>query len=304
MSEIQPQHRLGILTSGGDAPGMNAALRAAVRTALEEGMEAVAIREGYRGLVEGGDSFQPMDWDAAGGIMHKGGTVIGTARCDEFREREGRLRAAQNLVEHGIDRLIVMGGDGSLTAADLFHREWPGLISELAEHGRISREAAHRHAHLSLAGIGASIDNDMAGTDMSIGADTALHRIAEAVDGIGATAASHQRTFVVEVMGRHCGYLALMSGLATGADAVLIPEAPPAGDSWAEILPRRLRAGREVGRRDSIVIVAEGAIDSNGQPVTAEKVRQVLEQRMEEEVRVTILGHVQRGGSPLSLIHI
>jgi 6-phosphofructokinase 1 len=239
-----------------------------------------------------------MDWDAAGGIMHLGGTVIGTARCDEFREREGRLRAVQNLVEHGIDRLIVMGGDGSLTAADLLHREWPGLVEELEEQGRIPQDAAERHAHLSLAGIGASIDNDMAGTDMSIGADTALHRIAEAVDGIGATAASHQRTFVVEVMGRHCGYLALMSALATGADAVLIPETPPAGGSWTEIFPRRLRAGREVGRRDSIVIVAEGATDSDGQRITAERVREVLEERMEEEVPSaydrlmgTLLGH-------------
>ena len=134
--------------------------------------------------------------------MHMGGTVIGTARCDEFRTREGRLDAVANLVAHDIDRLIVMGGDGSLTAGDILHREWPGLIAELAEQGRISESAAKAHPHLSLAGIGASIDNDMAGTDMSIGADTALHRIAEAVDGIGATAASHQRTFVVEVMGR------------------------------------------------------------------------------------------------------
>jgi 6-phosphofructokinase 1 len=298
MNDRQPIHRLGILTSGGDAPGMNAALRAAVRTSLEAGMEAVAISEGYHGLVEGGDSFRLMDWDAVGGIMQLGGTVIGTARCDEFPTRVGRLRAAQNLVDHGIDRLIVMGGDGSLTAADLLHREWPGLIAELEERGRITAEAATQHGHLLLAGIGASIDNDMAGTDMSIGADTALHRIAEAVDGIGATAASHQRTFVVEVMGRHCGYLALMSGLATGADAVLIPEAPPAGDSWAETLPRRLRAGRNAGRRDSIVLVAEGAIDSDGHPITADSVKQILEERMEEEVRVTILGHVQRGGAP------
>jgi len=297
-NQDQHTHRLGILTSGGDAPGMNAALRAAVRTSLEAGMQAVAISEGYRGLVEGGDSFRLMDWEAVGGIMQLGGTVIGTARCDEFRTRVGRLRAAQNLVEHDIDRLIVMGGDGSLTAADLLHREWPELIAELEEQGRITAEAATQHGHLSLAGIGASIDNDMAGTDMSIGADTALHRIAEAVDGIGATAASHQRTFVVEVMGRHCGYLALMSGLATGADAVLIPEAPPAGDSWTETLPRRLRAGRDAGRRDSIVLVAEGAIDSDGRPITADSVKQILENRMEEEVRVTILGHVQRGGAP------
>ena len=297
-NQDQHTHQLGILTSGGDAPGMNAALRAAVRTSLEAGMQAVAISEGYRGLVEGGDSFRLMDWEAVGGIMQLGGTVIGTARCDEFRTRVGRLRAAQNLVEHDIDRLIVMGGDGSLTAADLLHREWPELIAELEEQGRITAEAATQHGHLSLAGIGASIDNDMAGTDMSIGADTALHRIAEVVDGIGATAASHQRTFVVEVMGRHCGYLALMSGLATGADAVLIPEAPPAGDSWTETLPRRLRAGRDAGRRDSIVLVAEGAIDSDGRPITADSVKQILENRMEEEVRVTILGHVQRGGAP------
>jgi 6-phosphofructokinase 1 len=296
--ERQPTGRLGILTSGGDAPGMNAALRAAVRTALEIGTEAVAISEGYRGLVEGGEAFRTMDWDAVGGIMHQGGTVIGTARSDEFRSRAGRLHAAQNLVEHGIDRLIVMGGDGSLTAADLLHSEWTGLLAELEEQGRIPSGATDNHPYLALAGIGASIDNDMAGTDMSIGADTALHRIAEAVDGIGATAASHQRTFVVEVMGRHCGYLALMSALATGADAVLIPEAPPSGDSWIDILPRRLRAGREAGRRDSIVLVAEGATDSEGRKITSERVRQVLEEKMEEDVRVTILGHVQRGGSP------
>jgi 6-phosphofructokinase 1 len=298
MNDQHPRPRLGILTSGGDAPGMNAALRAAVRTALEAGLDAIAISEGYRGLVEGGDCFKALDWDAVGGIMHKGGTVIGTARCEEFRVREGRLKATQNLVEHGIDRLIVIGGDGSLTAADLLHREWPDLVEELVRNNRITRQAADRHSNLALAALGASIDNDMIGTDMAIGADTALHRITEAVDGIGATAASHQRTFVVEVMGRHCGYLAVMSALATGADAVLIPEAPPAGDSWEEILPRRLRAGRDAGRRDSIVIVAEGAIDSDGNNITSDYVKQILEKHMAEEVRVTILGHVQRGGAP------
>ena len=294
----QKTKRLAILTSGGDAPGMNATIRAAVRTALDLGVEVVAVSEGYRGLVDGGDNFKQLDWDAVGGIMHRGGTVIGTARCDEFRTREGRLRAAQNLIEEGIDYLIVIGGDGSLTAANILHEEWPGLLSELVDHGRIAPEASERHAHLSLAGLGASIDNDMFGTDMAIGADTALHRITEAVDGISATAASHQRTFVVEVMGRHCGYLAVMSALATGADAVLIPEAPPAAGAWEEVLCRRLRAGRDAGRRDSIVILAEGAIDSEGRPITSEYVKQVLEDRMEEEVRITILGHVQRGGSP------
>jgi 6-phosphofructokinase 1 len=296
--EHHPNHRLGILTSGGDAPGMNAAIRAAVRTALEAGIEPVAIREGFRGLVKGGSYFEPMTWDSVGGIMHKGGTVIGTARSDEFRTREGRLKAAHHLVEHGINHLIVVGGDGSLTAADTLHREWPDLLEDLVGQDRISRETADQHRTLSLAGLGASIDNDMVGTDMSIGADTALHRITEAVDAIGATAASHQRTFVVEVMGRHCGYLALMSGLATGADAVLIPEVPPAGETWQEILPRRLRAGRDAGRRDSIVILAEGAIDTDGNPISAKRVQEVLEIHMEEDVRVTILGHVQRGGQP------
>jgi 6-phosphofructokinase 1 len=297
-NEPRQNHRLGILTSGGDAPGMNAAIRAAVRTALEAGVEPVAVREGFRGLVEGGSYFEPMSWDSVGGIMHKGGTIIGTARCDEFRTREGRLKAAQNLVKNEIDHLIVIGGDGSLIAADLLYREWPELLEELVGQGRVAREAADRHRKLSLAGLAASIDNDMVGTDMSIGADTALHRITEAVDAISSTAASHQRTFVVEVMGRHCGYLALMSGLATGADSVLIPEAPPAGETWQQILPRRLRAGREAGRRDSIVVLAEGAVDSEGHPITAKQVQEVLETHMEEEVRVTILGHVQRGGQP------
>ncbi len=298
--QAKRQHsgRIGILTSGGDAPGMNAALRAAVRTALEHGVEPVAIKQGFRGLVQGGDAFRPLGWDEVGGIMHKGGTVIGTARCPEFVAREGRLEAARNLVEADIGRLIIIGGDGSLTAADILHSEWRALLAELVESGRLGREAAQRHPFLALAGLGASIDNDMVGTDMAIGADSALHRITEAVDAIGSTAASHERSFVVEVMGRHCGYLALMSALATGADAVFIPEEPPTRSAVEEILPKRLRAGREAGRRDSIVIVAEGAVDSEGRPITSSYVKELLEEKMEEEVRVTILGHVQRGGQP------
>ena len=141
----QPKRKIAILTSGGDAPGMNATLRAAVRTALDVGAEVTAVSEGYRGLVDGGDNFRIMDWDSVGGIMHKGGTVIGTARCDEFRTREGRLRAAQNLIERGIDHLIVIGGDGSLTAADILHQEWEGLVAELLEQGRISADLSLIH---------------------------------------------------------------------------------------------------------------------------------------------------------------
>ncbi len=207
---IMSVKRIGVLTSGGDAPGMNAALRAIVRTALNRNVEVYAICEGYQGMIDGGDRIRPMTWDSVGGILHRGGTVIGTARCDAFRTHEGRRLAAANLVERGIDSLIIIGGDGSLTGANIFRQEWAGLLGELAEMGKISREAAEQYAHLTIVGLVGSIDNDMHGTDMTIGTDTALHRITEAIDAISSTAASHQRTFLVKVMGRHCGYLALM----------------------------------------------------------------------------------------------
>jgi len=290
--------RLAILTSGGDAPGMNPALRAIVRSALDLGIEVVAVTEGFRGLVAGGTHFRTMDWDSVGGILHLGGTIIGSARSPEFRQREGRLAAVANLVEHDVTRLIVIGGDGSLTAADLLHREWPDLVAELVARGRLAADRAEAHPGVILAGLAGSIDNDFFGTDMTIGADTALHRITEAIDALTSTAASHQRTFVVEVMGRNCGYLALMSALATGADEVFVPERPPSDDDWARRLCQRLRAGREAGRRDSIVVVAEGAHDRHGQAITSSDVREILERGMAEEVRLTILGHVQRGGAP------
>jgi len=289
---------LAVLTSGGDAPGMNAAVRAVVRTALERGARVFAVQEGFEGLVEGGDRIRPMEWNSVGGILHHGGTVIGTARSERFREREGRLLAAANLIGSGIDSLVVIGGDGSLTGADLLRREWSFLVEELVASGRVPHEAVAGHPPLSIVGLVGSIDNDMAGTDMTIGTDTALHRITEAVDAIASTAASHQRTFVVEVMGRHCGYLALMGAISTGASFVLIPESPPDVDDWEGTMCARLKTGREAGRRDSVVIIAEGARDRSGNPITAEHVRKVLEERLGEDVRETILGHVQRGGAP------
>lgn len=290
--------RIGVLTSGGDAPGMNAAVRAVVRTALDRGAEVYAVYEGYQGMVDGGDRIRKMEWSSVGGILHRGGTVIGSARCSEFRTREGRRQAARNLLVHEIDRLVVVGGDGSLTGANIFRQEWPELLSELVEAGEISPEVADRNPNLVVVGLVGSIDNDMYGTDMTIGADTALHRITEAVDALQSTAASHQRTFVVEVMGRDCGYLALMSAVATGADWVLIPENPPDVEDWEETMCRVLKRGREAGRRFSIVIVAEGARDRDGNPIGSDHVKNVLEERLGEGVRVTILGHVQRGGSP------
>jgi 6-phosphofructokinase 1 len=257
-----------------------------------------AVLEGYEGMVDGGARIRPLGWNDVGGILHKGGTVIGTARSERFRRREGRLRAAENLLVQGLDRLVVIGGDGSLTGAETFRREWPDLVAELAAAGRITQEVASRHSQLGLVGLVGSIDNDLIGTDVTIGADTALHRIVDAIDCISSTAASHQRTFVVEVMGRNCGYLALMAGIATGADWVLVPENPPDVPDWESSMCSRLKAARESGRRDSIVIVAEGARDRQGNPIAADHVKKVLEQRLQQDVRVTILGHVQRGGSP------
>jgi 6-phosphofructokinase 1 len=295
---IKKVKSLGVLTSGGDAPGMNAAVRAVVRTGLDRGLEIYAIREGYQGMVDGGPCIHKMDWASVGGILRQGGTVIGSARCADFRTREGRLKAAYNLLQHDIDALVVIGGDGSLTGANLFRQEWPQLLAELVEQERISQEMAARHPQLTIVGLVGSIDNDMVGTDMTIGADTALHRITAAIDAITSTAYSHQRTFVVEVMGRHCGYLALMSALSTGADWVLIPESPPDVDNWEEKMCEVLKDGRAAGRRDSIVIVAEGARDRYGQPISCGYVKKVLEERLGEDTRVTILGHVQRGGAP------
>ncbi len=289
--------RIGVLTSGGDAPGMNAAVRAVVRTALDQGAQAYAIYEGYEGMVSGGEYIRNMAWGDVGGILNQGGTVIGTARSKAFRTREGRLQAAHNLLEHHIDSLVVIGGDGSLTGANLFREDWPSLLQELVEQGRITQEVATQHPHLTVVGLVGSIDNDMYGTDMTIGADTALHRITAAVDAISSTAASHQRSFVVEVMGRNCGYLALMSTIATAADWVFIPENPPP-ENWEEIMCQVLLKGRKVGRRDSIVIVAEGARDLYGNPISSYYIKEVLEEKLGEDTRVTILGHVQRGGAP------
>ncbi len=289
--------RLAVMTSGGDAQGMNPAVRAVVRTALHYGAEIFAIYEGYAGLIEGGDRIRSVSWDDVSSILNRGGTVIGTARSVEFRERDGRRKAVHNLLLKGIDRLVVIGGDGSLSGADRLREEWSTLVAELLAAGTIDQALADRHPALMIAGLVGSIDNDMIGTDMTIGADSALHRIVEAIDAIASTAASHQRSFVVEVMGRHCGYLALMSSIAGGADYVFIPENPP-DPGWEADLCELLKNGRAAGRRTSIVIVAEGAHDSQNAPISSDYVRRVLEERLNEDTRVTILGHVQRGGTP------
>ncbi|XP_016110801.1 ATP-dependent 6-phosphofructokinase, platelet type isoform X7 [Sinocyclocheilus grahami] len=288
---------IGVLTSGGDAQGMNAAVRAVVRMGIYVGAKVYFIHEGYQGMVDGGDNIKEASWESVSSMLQVGGTVIGSARCKDFRTHEGRLHAALNLVQRGITNLCVIGGDGSLTGANLFREEWSGLLDELVQSGEISEEASQIHSALHIVGMVGSIDNDFCGTDMTIGTDSALHRIIEVVDAIMTTAQSHQRTFVLEVMGRHCGYLALVSALACGADWVLIPEMPPK-DGWEEQMCYKLSENRADKKRLNIIIVAEGAIDQSNKPITTELIKDLVVRCLGFDTRVTILGHVQRGGTP------
>ncbi|KAL6098096.1 pfkp [Pungitius sinensis] len=320
---------IAVLTSGGDAQGMNAAVRAVVRMGLYVGAKVYFIHEGYQGMVDGGENIVEASWESVSSMLQVGGTVIGSARCKEFRTHEGRLKAAHNLVQQGITNLCVIGGDGSLTGANLFREEWSGLLTELVEQGLIEADAVQKYSALHIVGMVGSIDNDFCGTDMTIGTDSALHRIIEVVDAIMTTAQSHQRTFVLEVMGRHCGYLALVSALACGADWVLIPEMPPE-DGWEDKMCEKLSATRSRGTRLNIIIVAEGAIDRHGKPITSgivkdnragmkrlniiivaegaidrsnrpittDYIKDLVVKCLGFDTRVTILGHVQRGGTP------
>ncbi|RUP48864.1 6-phosphofructokinase, partial [Jimgerdemannia flammicorona] len=290
--------KIGVLTSGGDSPGMNASVRAIVRVGIARGCDVYGIYEGYRGLVEGKEKIKKLKWDDVRGFIHIGGTVIGTARCMEFKERPGRLQAAENLIKNGIDALIVCGGDGSLTGADLFRSEWSGLLAELVSLGRCSAEEIEPYRALTIVGLVGSIDNDMSSTDITIGAVTSLHRICESVDSISSTAMSHQRAFVIEVMGRHCGWLALMAGISCGADLVFIPERPPVEEDWETSMCDLLQSHRLLGKRKTIVIVAEGAIDQHLKPIKPDYIKDVLSSRLGLDTRVTTLGHVQRGGAP------
>ncbi|XP_050525020.1 ATP-dependent 6-phosphofructokinase isoform X3 [Daktulosphaira vitifoliae] len=288
---------LAVFTSGGDSQGMNAAVRAVVRMAIYLGCKVFFIKEGYQGMVDGGDNIVEANWSSVSSIIHKGGTVIGSARCMDFKERDGRLKAACNLVKRGITNLVVIGGDGSLTGANLFRQEWSILLDELLKNQQITKTEREKYAHLNIVGMVGSIDNDFCGTDMTIGTDSALHRIMDAIDAIVSTAYSHQRTFIMEVMGRHCGYLALVTALTSEADYVFIPEMPPPFD-WPTKLCTKLEQERTAGQRLNIIIVSEGAIDREGKPITAEMVKQVVVENLKQDTRITVLGHVQRGGAP------
>ncbi|XP_075210632.1 ATP-dependent 6-phosphofructokinase isoform X3 [Lycorma delicatula] len=288
---------IAVFTSGGDSQGMNAAVRAVVRMGIYLGCKVFFIKEGYQGMVDGGDNIEEAAWASVSSIIHRGGTVIGSARCKEFTEKAGRLKAAKNLINRNITNLVVIGGDGSLTGANCFRQEWESLLDELLKKGEITKEQADKNKHLNIVGLVGSIDNDFCGTDMTIGTDSALHRIIEAIDAIVSTAYSHQRTFIMEVMGRHCGYLAVVAALTSEADYVFCPEMPPPHD-WPEKLCKKLEQERKAGQRLNIIIVAEGAIDTEGKPITAENIKQVVVDNLKQDTRITVLGHVQRGGSP------
>lgn len=256
--------RIGVLTSGGDAPGMNPCVRAIVRTAVNHGVDVTGINEGFDGLVRG-DMEHLMARDV-GGIIGQGGTMLQTARCPEFYERKGRIKALRELNEAGIEGLIVIGGDGSMRGACELHKlEFP------------------------VVGVPASIDNDIWGTNMSLGVDTALNTIMEAVDKLRDTASSHQRAFLVETMGRECGYLALMAGIITGAEVVLIPES----GSSLEKVGSAVEDAYARGKTHCIIMSAEGS------DLDTHDVADYLDaMEVGFRTRVTILGHVQRGGSP------
>ena len=287
---------IAVMTSGGDAPGMNAAVRAAVRMGIHNGLTVYGIHNGWQGAVDGGDSIEEMHWWSVGGILQRGGTFLGTARCDRFRQREGRREAAVNFYKLGVDGLVIIGGDGSLTGARILSEEWPDLLREAAALGQIDLPEGDV-PKLAVVGLPGSIDNDTFGSDMSIGADTALHRIVTAADQLVSTASAHHRTFVMEVMGRHCGYLALASAVATGAQWVIIPE-QELDPRWHQKMIASLKRGAAVGRRHNIILVAEGARHPDGLPLNTTTVKDVLDRRLHISARVTVLGHVQRGGAP------
>jgi len=254
--------RIGVLTSGGDSPGMNPAVRAVVRKAIHEGMEVYGIYQGYQGLIEG--NIKKLEVGDVGDIIQRGGTMLYSARCPEFKTEEGRLKGIENLKKHGIEGLVVIGGDGSYMGA-----------VKLTELG------------FPCIGIPGTIDNDIPGTDFTLGFDTALHTVIDSIDKIRDTATSHERTFIIEVMGRNAGDIALWSGLAGGAETILIPEAK---DEFQEMVDR-LRKGQERGKKHSIIVVAEGVANGN-------EVAKQLHEAAGIETRVTVLGHIQRGGSP------
>lgn len=255
--------RIALLTSGGDSPGMNACIRAVVRKAIYHGMEVIGIKRGFNGFIEA--DMVPMNLSSVADIIQRGGTVLRTARSDQFLASEGRARAYENVKRFGVQGLVVIGGDGSFRGARAFNLEYD----------------------LPVVGVPSTIDNDIPGTDQSIGFDTAVNTVVEAINKIRDTATSHERTFIIEVMGRNCGFIALAAGLAGGAESILIPEQ---AFNFEDICDRLMRGYRR-GKLHSIIVAAEGAAN-------ALEMGRRIKDRTGFDTKVTILGHIQRGGPP------
>lgn len=258
--------KIGVFTSGGDSPGMNACIRAVVRTCVFHNIEVYGIYRGYEGMIDG--EIVAMDSKSVGNIIQKGGTILKTSRSARFLTPEGRKQAFENLQKHGIEGLIAIGGDGTFKGAEVFTKEYP----------------------VSIIGLPGTIDNDLVGTDYTIGYDTALNTVIEAVDKIRDTADSHNRLFIVEVMGKDAGFIALRSGIASGAESVLVPETK----TYIDEIIQKLEKGRRNNKASGIIIVAEGD-DSGGAIEVAKKIK---EKFTHYDIRVSILGHIQRGGNP------
>lgn len=256
--------RVGVLTSGGDSPGMNASIRAVTRTALYHGLEVIGIRRGYEGLLDG--DFVPMTRSTVGGILMHGGTILRTARCPEFMRPEGVNAGVSKLKENDIDALVVIGGDGSFHGALELHKRGVQVV-----------------------GVPGTIDNDMAGTDCTIGFDTACNTALECISKLRDTASSHDRMFIVEVMGRHAGFLALETAVACGAEFVLVPEIP----ADIEAITKKIHYAKEHGKTHSIIVLAEGVMP-------AHELADKLKGRCDYDPRIVVLGHIQRGGAPSS----
>jgi 6-phosphofructokinase 1 len=260
--------RIGVFTSGGDAPGMNAAIRAVVRSGIGAGLEVVGIRRGYQGMIEG--DFVTMGARDVANTLQRGGTMLLTARSQEFMTPQGRAKAAENLRKSAIDGVVAIGGDGTYTGAMTF----------MAEH------------HIPMVGAPGTIDNDLYGTDYTIGFDTAVNTALDAIDRIRDTAASHERVFFIEVMGRHAGFIALEVGVAGGAEVIVLPEDPSTANVCAEVIQR----SASKGKTSSIVVVAEGGYEGG-----AEALARDVKLCSGIDARVSILGHIQRGGSPTAI---
>ncbi len=261
--------KIGVLTSGGDSPGMNAAIRAVTRTAIYSGLEVIGIRHGYLGMINA--NFKPLKAHSVSDIIQRGGTILKTARCEEFRTPEGRKTAHENLVAAEIDGVVAIGGDGTFKGAAIFNEEYD----------------------IPFVGVPGTIDNDIYGTDYTIGYDTALNTVVEAVDKIRDTASAHNRMFFVEVMGAEAGHIALYSGIASGAEAIIMPEIK----GEARDIRKMIENGNKRKKSSNIIIVAEGD-EEGGAIAIAEKLKPELK---DYDIRVSILGHLQRGGSPSAL---